>query len=542
MALYDRRNTQTNFPLLEDEDDITGKKKASSGQAPAGVMDQAKKAAANKVMETVPNVLPGEDASPQGALEYDQLVNTSQFSSDKARQAGGGAPEFPPPPTGPRYDKREPPQEDNRPPGGEQYEESDTPMYQLVNAEESALTEMLKTITGGSPDAEDYDPSSPDSDPGPQAEGGAPNIPTDDPEWPSGYPTHYDENGDLRYSDGPMKGAYVYPPHGTGEDDEWLASEADPTAEDFDASAGSGGAPSSEYTDNQGDGTDDGSDDGGGGSGGGGGPDSFQTLLEEMLMEKMLEDPSEAGRIEAGRALAAARAQAGRGQMGMSGGMLALQSDVMGEASREAKKDLFQEQLQAGKLGSGIDVEERNQIINAIAVKEDLDMDDEEFERFLNALFPDMDTGMIANIIESGISGIDDDIDDDSGSDDDGVMSDDEILDTVAPYREVSGWVEFLEEVGMGEISASEVLQSIGYTPGNGDWYWGGRGWGAGMGESGSTPGGIFVQRDNFDPDAAGIAHDGFVEYDDKRYDRYKYNASLLANGNNFIYFYVLDE
>ena len=85
MALYDRRNTQTNFPLLEDEDDITGKKKASSGQAPAGVMDQAKKAAANKVMETVPNVLPGEDASPQGALEYDQLVNTSQFSSDKAR-------------------------------------------------------------------------------------------------------------------------------------------------------------------------------------------------------------------------------------------------------------------------------------------------------------------------------------------------------------------------------------------------------------------------------------------------------------------------
>ena len=68
--------------------------------------------------------------------------------------------------------------------------------------------------------------------------------------------------------------------------------------------------------------------------------DTFSSLLDQMLRDKMMEDPTEAARLDAGRALAAARSQAGRGQMGMSGGMLALQSDVMGEAARQAE-DLF---------------------------------------------------------------------------------------------------------------------------------------------------------------------------------------------------------
>jgi len=113
---------------------------------------------------------------------------------------------------------------------------------------------------------------------------------------------------------------------------------------------------------------------------------SMKDRLIAMLMDKMNESPEERAQIEAGRALVAARAQAGRGQMGMSGGMLGLQSEVMGDASREAEDYLFGQQLAAGKLGAGMEAERANQLLNAIAVKDDLDMSDEDFRRFLQGL------------------------------------------------------------------------------------------------------------------------------------------------------------
>lgn len=113
---------------------------------------------------------------------------------------------------------------------------------------------------------------------------------------------------------------------------------------------------------------------------------TFQELLEENLMAKMMEDAQSAGQRDAGRAIAAARAQAGRGQMGMSGGILAAQSDAVSNAVANAEDRLFGQQMQAGRLGAGIETEERNLLLNAIAVREDLGLEDDEFRALLEGI------------------------------------------------------------------------------------------------------------------------------------------------------------
>ena len=122
---------------------------------------------------------------------------------------------------------------------------------------------------------------------------------------------------------------------------------------------------------------------------------TFRDMLEENLMAKMMEDAQSAGQRDAGRAIAAARAQAGRGQMGMSGGMIAAQSDAVSNAVANAEDRLFNQQLQAGRLGAGMETEDRNQLITAIGVAEDLGMDDDELRSFIETVFPDMDADLI---------------------------------------------------------------------------------------------------------------------------------------------------
>lgn len=123
---------------------------------------------------------------------------------------------------------------------------------------------------------------------------------------------------------------------------------------------------------------------------------TFRDMLEENLMAKMMEDAQSAGQRDAGRAIAAARAQAGRGQMGMSGGMIAAQSDAVSNAVANAEDRLFNQQLQAGRLGAGIETEDRNQLITAIGVAEDLGMDDDELRSFIETVFPGMDPDIIS--------------------------------------------------------------------------------------------------------------------------------------------------
>jgi len=122
---------------------------------------------------------------------------------------------------------------------------------------------------------------------------------------------------------------------------------------------------------------------------------TFRDLLEENLMAKMMEDAQAAGQRDAGRAIAAARAQAGRGQMGMSGGMIAAQSDAVANAVANAEDRLFNQQMQAGRLGAGMETEDRNQLITAIGVAEDLGMDDDKLRSFIEQIFPDMDPDLI---------------------------------------------------------------------------------------------------------------------------------------------------
>jgi len=94
-------------------------------------------------------------------------------------------------------------------------------------------------------------------------------------------------------------------------------------------------------------------------SGSGDDPDGFGAILEQKLLEILGMDPTERARNEAGRALLAARSQAGRGQMGMSGAMLGLQSDVMGEASERAENYVMDRQLDAAKTGVKLEALDR---------------------------------------------------------------------------------------------------------------------------------------------------------------------------------------
>lgn len=101
-------------------------------------------------------------------------------------------------------------------------------------------------------------------------------------------------------------------------------------------------------------------------SGSGDDPDGFGDILEQKLLEILGMDPTERARNEAGRALLAARSQAGRGQMGMSGAMLGLQSDVMGEASERAENYVMDRQLDAAKTGVKLEALDRAEQLGLI--------------------------------------------------------------------------------------------------------------------------------------------------------------------------------
>ena len=95
-------------------------------------------------------------------------------------------------------------------------------------------------------------------------------------------------------------------------------------------------------------------------------PDGFGDILEQKLLDILGMDPTERARNEAGRALLAARSQAGRGQMGMSGAMLGLQSDVMGEASERAENYVMDRQLDAAKTGVKLEALDRAEQLGLI--------------------------------------------------------------------------------------------------------------------------------------------------------------------------------
>ncbi len=105
---------------------------------------------------------------------------------------------------------------------------------------------------------------------------------------------------------------------------------------------------------------------------------SFRDRLEETLMGKLDETPQERAQREAGRALVAARAQAGRGQMGMSGGMLALQSDVMGDAVAKAEDRLFDQQMSAGRIGTQLEALDKAERLGLLDYMETADFESQE--------------------------------------------------------------------------------------------------------------------------------------------------------------------
>ena len=103
------------------------------------------------------------------------------------------------------------------------------------------------------------------------------------------------------------------------------------------------------------------------GGGAGGAEDvDFGQALEDKLREILDLDAAERARNEAGRALLAARSQAGRGQMGMSGAMLGLQSDVMGEAALRAEDYLIDQQIDAARTGVKLEAMDRAEQLGLI--------------------------------------------------------------------------------------------------------------------------------------------------------------------------------
>lgn len=106
--------------------------------------------------------------------------------------------------------------------------------------------------------------------------------------------------------------------------------------------------------------------------------ESFRGKLEQTLLDKLNETPEERAQREAGRALVAARAQAGRGQMGMSGGMLALQSDVMGDAVAKAEDRLFDQQMGAGRIGTQLEALDKAERLGLLDYMQTADFESQE--------------------------------------------------------------------------------------------------------------------------------------------------------------------
>lgn len=393
--LYNKRGIQNTLPRIEDEDDLLGRKKSGAGlPSEATLMNSAKQQAAKRVVEPVPNVLPGEDAPPEGKLNYNVPVNTtdySQFSSDNAIGSGG----------------IEPPDRPEAPAPRPQGSPSDYGVGARVDPSNVTFTPPTNRSVSELDEAQGFD--------NPYATG------AEVEEW--------DDLGITNRADyEKWKRGDIYFNANTG-----LMSDGS------EGESGWGGINPNLNADEEED-------------------DTFSSLLDQMLRDKMMEDPTEAARLDAGRALAAARSQAGRGQMGMSGGMLALQSDVMGEAARQAEDQLWGQQLQAGKLGAAIETEDRNRILSAIAVKEDLGMDDDAFRSFLSSVFPDMAEDDIEVIVETGMgTGLDDPSESESGEEQT-IAFDDSIP---------SNYQDFFSGTVGGDMTGAEYYEGhIGFKPG----------------------------------------------------------------------------
>lgn len=105
---------------------------------------------------------------------------------------------------------------------------------------------------------------------------------------------------------------------------------------------------------------------------------SFREMLESTLMGKLTETAESRAQREAGRAIAAARAQAGRGQMGMSGGMLGLQSDIVTDAVADAEDRLFQQQLGAGRIGTQLEAVDKAEKLGLLNYMQNADFESPE--------------------------------------------------------------------------------------------------------------------------------------------------------------------
>lgn len=133
---------------------------------------------------------------------------------------------------------------------------------------------------------------------------------------------------------------------------------------------------------------------------------TFREMLEENLMGKLNETPEERAQMEAGRALVAARAQAGRGQMGMSGGMLALQSDVMGDAAAKAEDRLFNQQLSVGRIGTQLEALDKAEKLGLLDYMESADFESEaQASAFLRDYLNMDDESARAAMEVAGVSG-----------------------------------------------------------------------------------------------------------------------------------------
>ena len=129
---------------------------------------------------------------------------------------------------------------------------------------------------------------------------------------------------------------------------------------------------------------------------------TFRNRLEELLVSKLDESADERAAKDAGRAIAAARAQGGRGQMGMSGGMIGLQSDIATSASERARESLFGEQMTAARRGVQLEALDKAESLGLLQYLSTTSMSREEAIKFIED-FMDIDTETAASIANAAI-------------------------------------------------------------------------------------------------------------------------------------------
>lgn len=131
-------------------------------------------------------------------------------------------------------------------------------------------------------------------------------------------------------------------------------------------------------------------------------PNNFRSELEKLLMGKLAEDVDERAAADAGRAIAAARAQGGRGMMGMSGGMIGLQSDIATSAAERARRGLFGEQMDAARRGVQLEALDKAESLGLLQYLSTTSMSRDEAINFIQD-FMDIDTQTAATIANAAI-------------------------------------------------------------------------------------------------------------------------------------------